>query len=67
MSRCYPCHDVGGIGYSTQNLTSYKAIAQADIIGQVGECMMPPPDAGQPTIEERTVLFDWEYCGKPNN
>jgi hypothetical protein len=66
-TRCFPCHSAGGVGDSTQDLTSYHGIAMADIVGQVGECFMPPPDAGQPTLQEREILFTWSICGRPEN
>jgi uncharacterized membrane protein len=66
-SRCYGCHGPGGVETSSINLTTYQKVTENDLIGQVGECLMPPPDAGQLTTEERTTLFEWLECGKPQN
>ncbi|HEX4446671.1 MAG TPA: hypothetical protein VH044_08045 [Polyangiaceae bacterium] len=65
VSRCYGCHGPGGIETASTNLTTYSNVVKNDLVGQVGECLMPPPDAGQLTPEERTTLFDWLECGKP--
>ncbi len=66
-SRCYPCHGPGGVEVGTINLTSYHGVVSNDVVGIVGQCMMPPPDAGQPTLEERKTLFEWIACSQPNN
>jgi hypothetical protein len=68
-SRCYGCHGPGGIEVASIDLTTYHDVVAntEDVVGQVGECMMPPPDAGQPTLAERQTLFEWIACGEPNN
>jgi uncharacterized membrane protein len=67
QERCYGCHGPGGVEYPTFNLTSYRGVVSNDVPGQVGECMMPPADAGQLTMAERTTLFEWIACVEPNN
>jgi hypothetical protein len=64
-SRCYGCHGPGGVETASTNLTTYANVVQNDLVGQLGGCLMPPPDAGQLTPEERTTLFDWLECGRP--
>ena len=66
-TRCYPCHGPGGIEVGTINLTSYHGVVSNDVVGIVGQCMMPPPDAGQLTMAERDTLFEWIACSEPNN
>jgi hypothetical protein len=66
-SRCYGCHGPGGIEVSSINLTSYHGVVSNDVVAQLSECFMPPPDAGQPTPAERQTLFEWFACGEPNN
>jgi hypothetical protein len=66
-SRCYGCHGPGGVEYPSKDLSTYTGASRNDIVGQVSVCAMPPPDAGQLTLEERTTLLQWIECGKPNN
>ena len=68
QSRCYGCHGPGGIEQGSFDLTTYNRVtgARSDIATQVGQCIMPPPDAGQLTTQERTELFQWIECGSPN-
>jgi hypothetical protein len=65
--RCYPCHGPGGIEYPTVDLTSYRGVVGNLINLQVSQCMMPPPDAGQPTLDERIKIAEWAACSYPNN
>jgi hypothetical protein len=66
-NRCYGCHGPGGIEVSSINLTTYHGVISNDVVAQLSECFMPPPDAGQPTPAERQTLFEWIACGEPNN
>jgi uncharacterized membrane protein len=68
QNRCYGCHGAGGIEQGTIDLTTFHSVSAlgSDIATQVGQCIMPPPDAGQLTSQERATLFDWLECGRPN-
>jgi uncharacterized membrane protein len=68
-NRCYGCHGPGGVEVSSINLTDYDDVLRlrGDIVSQVTSCKMPPPDAGQPTVDERTTVDEWIECNAPNN
>jgi uncharacterized membrane protein len=68
-SRCLPCHGPGGVEYAAKPEDTYAHVKTAaiDMYSQVLDCVMPLPDAGQPTPEERQALLDWFACGAPNN
>jgi hypothetical protein len=67
--RCAPCHFPGGVEAQKHDFSTYPNVhAQAGaILGQIHACLMPPPDAGQPTADERAALLAWLVCGSPNN
>jgi hypothetical protein len=68
-TRCFPCHDVGGLAGPNWLLTSYDAVyaRRMDVLTQVYACAMPPLDGVQPTSDERKALLDWLICLSPNN
>ena len=69
-SRCYPCHDKGGVGAGNGNeFTSYASIYdhRSGILNQVYSCSMPQPGAPPLTSDERAALLGWLVCHAPNN
>jgi hypothetical protein len=68
-NRCYGCHGPGGVEQGTHDLSTYQSVSVngSDILTQLGQCYMPPPDAGQPTAQEKTTVFEWIQCGKAEN
>jgi hypothetical protein len=69
VRRCGGCHLDGGVAQPTRDFTTYDDIfrQRSPILNQVYSCNMPPPDAGQPTPEERAALLGWLVCKAPNN
>lgn len=69
VRRCGGCHLDGGVAQPTRDFTTYDDIfrQRSPILNQVYSCNMPPPDAGQPTAEERAALLGWLVCKAPNN
>jgi len=69
QNRCYGCHGPGGVEVASINLTDYADVQRlrSDVVFQVTTCLMPPPDAGQPTAGERTAIDEWVQCNAPNN
>ena len=67
--RCAPCHFPGGIEVATHDFSKYDVIhdQKGAILGQIHACLMPPPDAGAPTPDERAALLGWIVCGAPQN
>ncbi len=37
------------------------------MLSTLAACLMPPPDAGQPTLAEREALLAWLVCAAPDN
>ena len=64
--RCLECH---GKATNPPDLTSYAAVSaqKSAVLNQVYGCLMPPPDAGQLTTDEREQLLGWLKCGAMNN
>jgi hypothetical protein len=66
--RCATCHAVGNdaglwpLG-TFEEVWDWQRLIAADLI----KCTMPPPAAPPVTLEERTTLFTWLYCGTPDN
>ncbi len=67
--RCSACHGPGGTEYRKHPLTSYAAVQgqRVAILDQVGFCLMPPPDYGALTSDERAAVMGWLACGAPDN
>lgn len=66
QERCVPCHY--GMVDGPWPLLTYNHLADwYDVTAVfVGNCAMPPPDAGVPiTTEERAALLTWLRCGFP--
>ncbi len=62
--RCVTCHN--GEPNSPWALNNYNHIAdwQEAVFQMVGDCEMPPADAGsQMTVEEREKILAWIQCG----
>ncbi len=69
QSRCNGCHADGGVGQSTEDFSTYDRIhsRRGPMLNQVFSCLMPPPDAGQLTPDERAKLLGWLVCDAPDN
>ena len=69
QDRCNGCHANGGPGQSTEDFSTYDQIhsRRGPMLTQVYSCLMPPPDAGQPTPAERAALLGWLVCEAPDN
>ena len=74
QARCVSvCHndmtpDPENPGTTIWGLTKYEHVKdwEGDIRDTVGNCVMPPPDAGVPmTIEERIAILEFIRCGLP--
>jgi uncharacterized membrane protein len=67
--RCNGCHANGGVAARRNDFSTYDNVAnqRSAILNQVYACYMPPPDAGQPTPDERQKLLGWLVCKAPNN
>src|SRR5882757_548035 len=67
--RCLPaCHEPGGIE-QVQPLTNYAEVyfRRVNVLQQVFNCRMPPPDKPELPSEEVTTFLNWLVCGSPNN
>jgi hypothetical protein len=67
--RCWGCHAGSGVAISGDDFSTYASIFsnRTVILNRVYGCVMPPPDAGQPTPEERAAFLAWFVCKAPNN
>ncbi len=67
--RCLACHGEGGVESAQFNFSTYDGVQKhaSPILNQVYACLMPPPDAGAPTADERHALLAWLVCHAPNN
>jgi hypothetical protein len=71
---CVTCHEPGGVGISSANLTTYADVFKnrTEMLTQVYQCLMPNVDASVPppalpTAAERQTLVQWVVCGAPQN
>jgi hypothetical protein len=66
--HCSTCHAIGNdaglwpLG-TFEEVWDWQRLIAADLIN----CTMPPADAGVVSAEERATLFNWLYCGTPDN
>jgi cbb3-type cytochrome c oxidase subunit III len=67
--RCNACHGVGGVEQAAFDFSTYEGVRKAfgSVLNNVYGCLMPPPDAGALTPEERQALLAWLVCSAPNN
>ncbi len=68
-TKCNACHADGGPGQSTEDLSTYDRIhaRRGPMLNQVYMCLMPPPDGGPLTPDERKQLLAWLVCEAPDN
>jgi uncharacterized membrane protein len=68
-AKCNVCHANGGPGQSTEDLSTYDKIhsRRGPMLNQVYTCLMPPPDGGPLTPDERKQLLGWLVCEAPDN
>lgn len=68
-NRCAPCHFPGGVEVAAHDLSTYARVQaqRGSVLDQLHSCLMPPPDAGQPTAQERAAVLGWLVCGAQNN
>ncbi len=67
-ARCVGCH-FPGTTIAPDDLSTYSALRPraGTALGQLQSCIMPPPDAGALSEDERTTFVEWLRCGAPNN
>jgi len=70
QTYCVPCHAPGG-QEAVMPFATLQDIKNNNYAGpmqrQLLACLMPPPDAGQPTADEKAALLGWLTCGAPDN
>jgi len=66
--RCVPCHHAGST-ITKFDFSSYAVLYanRGSVLNQVYACVMPPEDAGQLSVDERTELLTWLVCDAPDN
>ena len=64
---CVVCHGPGGVqsGSPLDSLAGIKK-HQADCLGRVAACSMPPPDGPQLSAADRLTLLQWLACDAPD-
>ena len=67
--RCNACHGVVGVEQAAFDFSTYEGVRKAfgSVLNSVYGCLMPPPDAGALTPEERQAVLGWLVCSAPNN
>ncbi|MFT3838242.1 MAG: hypothetical protein QM723_14765 [Myxococcaceae bacterium] len=67
QKRCLECHSPAN--NNPPDLSTYSGVSnqRGVVLTQLYGCLMPPPDAGQPTAEERGQFLSWLKCGAMNN
>jgi len=63
---CLSCHDTDKVA-SARLLTDYNSLftLRTQILNQVSDCSMPPPEGAPLTDTERATLLGWLACGAP--